>query len=93
MRYLKKYEIYNNYNFKIDNINVGDIYIIKTVMGDELGKITDITNKKYFNYKRFSHDLEEMEFFLVPINIIKRKATPEEIQKFEILEKSKKYNL
>lgn len=102
IRVIKKFEDIDykaNETLWVNNIIVGEIYVIDEILADKgllpLGKITATTPDKYYvNIKTFiSSNLEEHEILGIHRKFIKRRATLKEIQEFESIENSKKYNL
>jgi len=97
MKYLKQFETLNT-----KNIIVGDVYVIDTKLiltptindrNMSLGRIIN-RHEDYLNIKTFLvNSLEEYEFLGVYKNILKRKATKQEILDFEAIENSKKFNI
>ena len=98
MKYIKQYE-----TLWFKNLIIGNIYKLDTIILADanystniaIGRIIDaVPSREYLNIKTFlKGDLEERILIGVYRNIIKRKATPEEIIEFEAIEQSKKYNL
>lgn len=98
---ITKFKIYEKMWSK--NIKVGDIYEIESMIlankeystNIPLGRvIKSYVDVLLFDVKTFTkgnHDEYIME--CLSNRNIKRKATPEEIQEFEAIENSKKYNL
>jgi hypothetical protein len=96
-------------NFKIyeklwsKNIKVGDIYEIESMLIAHKGYVSNIPlgriirrfeNSTLFDVKTFTKNNHE-EYIMEYLSVanLKRKATQEEIQEFEAIENSKKYNL
>lgn len=98
MRHIKTYETLHK-----KSIIVGDIYAIDTILvlspklnghNIPLGRVEAFARDYYVNVKTFiKGGLEEYEFLGAYKSILKRKATKEEIEYFESIEKSKKYNI
>lgn len=98
MKYIKTYETLHK-----KSIIVGDIYAIDSILiltptlnsqNIPLGRIVSASIFDYLNIKTFlKGNLEEYEILGKYKNILKRKATKEEIEYFESIENAKKYNI
>ena len=98
MRYIKKYETLWSRNiieggiYKIDQI----IIMTSGVTNIPLGRIIDNVIPGSFHVKMKTYlkgSYDEFIFNDLAKRFILRKATPEEIDKFESIEQSKKYNI
>jgi len=93
MKYLKKFE---NERYGALYYNVGD-YVLGNWKYNKLSKIILDNNKNYRSYdyivESLIEDTETFEKDMIDEEQIERKLTSKEIEKFDLIKDTKKYNL